>query len=174
MIIPSINFTKVLKLSLLILTVNVAESCVRCVGVLVGSAQISKPMNLARVENIKPAMIGMPPLVLSTQKGNIFSCDDGNADHSDETEGEDDDYTVLSSASIGMLKFYKSFISPLLPPACRFLPTCSVYSQDAIREFGPEKGLVLTAWRLFRCAPWGGRGYDPPKWPPVGLRHGSY
>ncbi|GMI31427.1 hypothetical protein TeGR_g2947 [Tetraparma gracilis] len=72
-----------------------------------------------------------------------------------------------------LLKLYKTALSPLLPPGCRFLPTCSAYSADALSQFGAGKGLVLTAWRLFRCTPWGGRGYDPPSWPPVGLRAGE-
>ena len=52
-----------------------------------------------------------------------------------------------------MLTYAAAFISPLLPPSCRFLPTCSVYSMQAIREYGPAKGAVLTAWRLVRCNP---------------------
>ena len=82
--------------------------------------------------------------------------------------------SAVSSLALLSLKFYKSVLSPLLPPSCRFLPTCSAYSSQAFRELGAEKAAVLTAWRLFRCAPWGGRGYDPPRWPPVRLREGSY
>lgn len=81
---------------------------------------------------------------------------------------------VVSAGMVGAIGFYKNFISPLLPPACRFLPTCSQYGVQAIEEFGPEKGLILTAWRLMRCSPFGGRGYDPPKWPPVAYNYGSY
>ena len=81
---------------------------------------------------------------------------------------------VMSSSMIMAIGFYKKFISPLLPPACRFLPTCSQYGVQAIEKFGPTKGLVLTAWRLARCSPFGGRGYDPPIWPPVPYWYGSY
>ncbi|GFH45829.1 hypothetical protein CTEN210_02303 [Chaetoceros tenuissimus] len=81
---------------------------------------------------------------------------------------------VVSAGMVGAIGFYKNFISPLLPPACRFLPTCSQYGVQAIEEFGPEKGLILIAWRLMRCSPFGGRGYDPPKWPPVAYNYGSY
>ena len=80
----------------------------------------------------------------------------------------------VSAGMVGAIGFYKNFISPLLPPACRFLPTCSQYGVQAIEEYGPEKGLVLIAWRLLRCSPFGGRGYDPPKWPPVLYTYGSY
>jgi len=72
---------------------------------------------------------------------------------------------VTSASMIMAIGFYKNWISPLLPPACRFLPTCSQYGVQAIEEFGPQKGLILTAWRLARCTPLGGKGYDPPKWP---------
>jgi len=80
----------------------------------------------------------------------------------------------VSAGMVGAIGIYKNFISPLLPPACRFLPTCSAYGVQAIEEFGANKGCVLTAWRLLRCSPFGGRGYDPPKWPPVSYTYGSY
>jgi putative membrane protein insertion efficiency factor len=80
----------------------------------------------------------------------------------------------VSSAMVATIGVYKNFISPLLPPACRFLPTCSQYGVQAIEEFGPSKGSILTAWRLMRCSPFGGKGYDPPKWPPVSYTYGSY
>ena len=70
-----------------------------------------------------------------------------------------------------MLQFYKSAISPILQPSCRFQPTCSAYSMDAYKKFGVAKGTFLTAWRLARCNPWGGSGYDPVKWPPPGLEN---
>jgi putative membrane protein insertion efficiency factor len=71
--------------------------------------------------------------------------------------------------ALGALKFYKAAMSPLLPNSCRFLPTCSIYSMDAYKKFGVGKGTVLTAWRIARCNPWGGSGYDPVQWPPPGL-----
>lgn len=79
--------------------------------------------------------------------------------------------TVGMVAAIGL---YKNWISPLLPPACRFLPTCSQYGVQAIEEYGPGKGIILTSWRLLRCSPFGGKGYDPPQWPPVKFTYGSY
>ena len=68
-----------------------------------------------------------------------------------------------------MLRFYKRGISPLLQPACRYLPTCSEYAMESYKRHGVSRGTVLTAWRLARCNPWGGSGYDPVSWPPVGL-----
>jgi uncharacterized protein len=81
---------------------------------------------------------------------------------------------IMSSSMIGAIGFYKFWISPLLPPACRFVPTCSIYGIEAIKEFGPFKGAILTAWRILRCSPFGGKGYDPPKWPPVFYTYSSY
>mmetsp|Transcript_11492 Transcript_11492/g.24252 ORF Transcript_11492/g.24252 Transcript_11492/m.24252 type:complete len:249 (+) Transcript_11492:159-905(+) len=89
----------------------------------------------------------------------------------------DDDFeqdSVMSTAMIATIGVYKNFISPLLPPACRFVPTCSQYGVQAIKEYGPSKGVVLTSWRLLRCSPFGGKGYDPPKWPPVAYTYSSY
>ncbi len=57
--------------------------------------------------------------------------------------------------------FYQNFISPYTPPSCRFFPTCSEYARQALLKYGPIKGLVLAVWRVLRCNPWGGSGYDP-------------
>eukprot|EP00953_Heterococcus_sp_UTEX-ZZ885_P025095 13659-Heterococcus_DN1.PRE.2 len=72
----------------------------------------------------------------------------------------------VSSAMISFIKAYKRELSPLLPPACRFYPTCSEYAMESIQDFGPQKGFILMVWRLLRCTPFGGYGYDPPTWPP--------
>lgn len=80
----------------------------------------------------------------------------------------------VTGAMVGAIGVYKNFISPLLPPACRFLPTCSQYGVQAIEDFGATRGCILTAWRLLRCSPFGGKGYDPPKWPPVSYTYSSW
>ncbi|KAF3643166.1 putative membrane protein insertion efficiency factor [Capsicum annuum] len=67
-------------------------------------------------------------------------------------------------AALSMLKFYKREISPVLPKSCRYIPTCSEYSMIAYKKYGVVKGTVLTAWRLCRCNPLGGSGFDPPRW----------
>ncbi|KAL2320006.1 hypothetical protein Fmac_028975 [Flemingia macrophylla] len=67
-------------------------------------------------------------------------------------------------AALSMLRFYKREISPILPKSCRYIPTCSEYSMQAYKRYGVMKGTVLTAWRLCRCNPLGGHGYDPPRW----------
>lgn len=67
----------------------------------------------------------------------------------------------LSAALIAPILFYRRVISPMTPPSCRFTPTCSQYAIEAIRKYGPFKGLYLAVRRILRCHPWGGSGYDP-------------
>lgn len=57
--------------------------------------------------------------------------------------------------------FYKYCISPMMPPACRYVPTCSEFAIQAIKKYGPLKGSYLAIKRILRCHPWGGSGYDP-------------
>lgn len=57
--------------------------------------------------------------------------------------------------------FYKSVISPITPPSCRYTPSCSSYAIEALKKYGPFKGLYLAIKRILRCHPWGGEGYDP-------------
>ncbi len=68
---------------------------------------------------------------------------------------------ILKAILIGFIKFYKYAISPLKPPTCRYVPTCSEYSIEAIKKHGPLKGLWLAIKRILSCHPWGGHGYDP-------------
>ena len=60
-----------------------------------------------------------------------------------------------------VIDFYKRLISPYLPNACRFEPTCSVYMKEAIRIHGILKGTYLGVKRILRCHPWGKAGFDP-------------
>ena len=62
---------------------------------------------------------------------------------------------------LGTLRFYKRNISPLLPPACKYVPTCSEYAIEALKKHGPLKGSWLAVRRILRCRPGGGSGYDP-------------
>ena len=68
---------------------------------------------------------------------------------------------LLSAILLLPIRFYKACISPMLPPSCRYVPTCSQYAIDAIQIHGPLKGLWLTVKRILSCHPWGGSGYDP-------------
>jgi hypothetical protein len=67
----------------------------------------------------------------------------------------------LSLLPILVIKFYQGAISPLLPNACRFTPTCSQYGVEAFRKHNFFKAIWLTIRRIGRCGPWGGSGYDP-------------
>ena len=64
---------------------------------------------------------------------------------------------------IGLINFYKYLISPLLGNNCRFLPTCSEYTKEAIIKFGLIKGISLGLKRIIKCHPWGKNGHDPIK-----------
>lgn len=68
---------------------------------------------------------------------------------------------LLSQLLILLFTFYKYSISPMLPKACRFTPTCSTYSIQAVKKYGPFKGFWLAIKRISSCHPWGGHGYDP-------------
>ncbi|XP_033147910.1 UPF0161 protein At3g09310 isoform X2 [Brassica rapa] len=78
-------------------------------------------------------------------------------------DGEEQE-SVGVKAALAMLRFYKREISPVLPRSCRYVPTCSEYSMEAYKKYGVLKGTVLTTWRLCRCNPLGGSGFDPPRW----------
>lgn len=67
----------------------------------------------------------------------------------------------MKSLFIAIIRFYQHYISPLTPPACRFTPTCSQYTLEAIQKYGAIKGTWLGFKRICRCHPWGGSGYDP-------------
>jgi len=62
---------------------------------------------------------------------------------------------------VALVDLYRRFVSPLLPPMCRFQPTCSQYAREALLTHGALKGLLLAAWRILRCNPFGKGGYDP-------------
>jgi hypothetical protein len=62
---------------------------------------------------------------------------------------------------IGLIKFYRIFISPLKGPTCRFYPTCSEYAVQALVKYGFWKGSIKTVFRLLKCHPFHPGGYDP-------------
>jgi putative membrane protein insertion efficiency factor len=74
------------------------------------------------------------------------------------------DHTVgwlLRAVLLVVIVAYQRAVSPLLPPSCRFHPSCSAYGFQAIKVHGSAKGLALTIWRLLRCNPWNKGGVDP-------------
>ncbi|MBS20942.1 MAG: membrane protein insertion efficiency factor YidD [Chloroflexi bacterium] len=68
---------------------------------------------------------------------------------------------VAKPMVLSLLRFYKRCVSPFLPVSCRHLPTCSEYAYLAIEKHGVCLGAAITAKRLFRCRPFGTKGYDP-------------
>ena len=70
---------------------------------------------------------------------------------------------IFTYLLIKIIKIYKSLISPLLGNSCRYLPTCSEYSIDALKTYGFFKGVFLSIKRILSCHPWGSGGFDPVK-----------
>lgn len=66
----------------------------------------------------------------------------------------------MRALAIGLIRLYQLAVSPLLPPACRFYPTCSQYALDAVASHGVLRGCVLALARLARCHPWHPGGVD--------------
>ena len=71
--------------------------------------------------------------------------------------------SILTNILIKFIKIYRYLISPLIGPSCRYLPTCSEYSIEALRTYGFSKGLMLSFKRILSCHPWGNSGFDPVK-----------
>ncbi len=68
---------------------------------------------------------------------------------------------ILIFIALCPVYFYRYCISPLKPPTCRYTPTCSEYTVEAVNKYGVLKGGYLSFRRILRCHPWGGHGYDP-------------
>jgi putative membrane protein insertion efficiency factor len=70
-------------------------------------------------------------------------------------------FNFISLLLIIPIKVYQYLLSPILPNTCRYSPTCSVYAIEALKKYGPIKGMWLAIKRIVSCNPWGGSGYDP-------------
>ena len=68
---------------------------------------------------------------------------------------------LTSSLLVGLIRLYQGILSPYLGRSCRYSPTCSQYTLEAIQLWGPIKGLWMGLKRISRCHPWGNHGYDP-------------
>ena len=68
---------------------------------------------------------------------------------------------ILIAPFVGLVKLYQYLISPLTPATCRYQPTCSHYTVEALQKHGLRKGGALAIKRIFSCHPWGKSGYDP-------------
>ena len=73
----------------------------------------------------------------------------------------DDASYVLGLGMRGMIRAYQLLVAPMVPPSCRFYPSCSHYAAEAVAMHGPWHGSRLALRRLSRCHAWGGSGYDP-------------
>lgn len=69
--------------------------------------------------------------------------------------------TIIRKIFLVPIWIYQYALSPLFPPSCRYTPTCSEYSKQAIMKYGVIKGGWMGLKRISRCHPWGGKGYDP-------------
>ena len=70
---------------------------------------------------------------------------------------------IFTHLLIKFIKIYKCLVSPMIGPSCRYLPTCSDYSIEALKTYGFVKGLLLSLKRIMSCHPWGNSGFDPVK-----------
>lgn len=70
---------------------------------------------------------------------------------------------MIGKFFIWLIRGYRRFISPGLPPSCKYLPTCSQYAMDAITKYGAFRGSLMAVWRILRCNPFSKGGYDPVK-----------
>jgi hypothetical protein len=68
---------------------------------------------------------------------------------------------MFKKFAVAVIVFYQRFISPLMPPSCRFYPTCSSYARQAIEKYGVLKGGLMSLRRISRCHPFHPGGYDP-------------
>ena len=71
--------------------------------------------------------------------------------------------SIFTHLLIKFIKIYKYLVSPLIGPSCRYLPTCSDYSIEALKTYGFVKGLLLSLKRIMSCHPLGNSGFDPVK-----------
>jgi len=67
----------------------------------------------------------------------------------------------MTAVLVWLVRAYKRLLSPIVPPACRFVPSCSDYAAAAIEKHGPGRGVFLAIRRIVRCAPWHPGGFDP-------------
>ena len=72
-----------------------------------------------------------------------------------------DSVTLGARIILGTIAFYKRFLSPMLPPSCRYYPTCSTYTQEAVSKYGALRGGWMGIKRISRCHPFHPGGYDP-------------
>ena len=126
---------------------------------------------------ISPVRGSLPPITSDTSRLYLRSAQAPQFQRgrmlSQRNDADNDAMDKVKQFMLSSIKWYRREISPLMPPNCRFFPSCSNYALQAIEEFGAIRGGILTAWRIIRCNPTGGYGYDPPQWPPPGYFAGT-
>lgn len=67
----------------------------------------------------------------------------------------------MTPVALRLLRLYKRWLSPVFPPSCRYVPTCSEYAMEAVERYGTLRGVMMAAWRVLRCHPLAKGGLDP-------------
>ncbi len=79
----------------------------------------------------------------------------------------------MKTVLISVLRLYKRWISPMLLPSCRYVPSCSEYAMEAVDRFGAVRGSAMAVWRICRCHPFAKGGYDPVQGPEYRVQSSS-
>ena len=74
---------------------------------------------------------------------------------------------VPTAIALLPIRFYRRFVSPAIGQRCRYYPSCSAYAEEAVRELGPVRGIILAGWRVLRCNPFSAGGLDPVSERPI-------
>ena len=69
---------------------------------------------------------------------------------------------MIKRLLLAILRLYRRYVSPLKPPTCRYVPSCSEYALTSVEKYGVVKGGLKSLWRVLRCNPFSKGGYDPP------------
>ncbi|XP_047340760.1 UPF0161 protein At3g09310 [Impatiens glandulifera] len=128
---------------------------------------IRKPISFSLRKPTYPTIIHFRPSTHKAYRLYRKPCsaiDNSNKEPSPTSEQENEVDNLGVKAALSILRFYKREISPLMLNSCRYVPTCSEYSMIAYKKYGFVKGSILTTWRICRCNPLGGSGFDPPRW----------
>ncbi|XP_059647078.1 UPF0161 protein At3g09310 [Cornus florida] len=129
--------------------------------------QFTNPNSLSFRTNLNQRSIFFPSIntQFHNRRRRLYPIVNGLDEESEQKALQEDEADNLGvKAALSMLRFYKREISPVLQNSCRYVPTCSEYSMIAYKKYGFAKGTILTAWRICRCNPLGGSGFDPPRW----------
>jgi putative membrane protein insertion efficiency factor len=121
-------------------------------------ATMTSPYDSANLAGARQHILSLAGPLLAGRAHSDSAESDGlsaEEDVEDSSSPDGDRQSRGVAAALAVLRFYKRQISPILPPSCRFIPTCSEYAMEAYQEQGFGKGTVLTAWRLLRCNPFG-------------------